>query len=152
MRHSDLSKLLEIEQGQALRKELSVDNALAEARDYAEADAASELVKGGTDALQIVRFDVLEAVPQHDPVDALAGLLGPRGAAVPDQLGIKARLGYFVVLRMNLADEVEVDEAVVHRRDERVRPQDRGLGDRVVTTGGVDDDDVRFCFQACDSG
>ena len=43
---------------------------------------------------------------------------------------------------MDLADEVEVDEAVVHRRHQRVGLQDRGAGDRVVAAGRVDDDDV----------
>jgi hypothetical protein len=55
--------------------------------------------------------------------------LGALGAAVPDQLGIEARLGDLEVLGMDLADEVEVDEAVVHRRDQRVGLEDRGAGD-----------------------
>ena len=77
---ADFAELLEVEQGQALGEQLAVDDALAEARDDPEADAAGELVERGADALQIVRFDVLEAVAQHDPVDALAGL--PWRAAV----------------------------------------------------------------------
>ena len=89
-------------------------------------------VERGADALEVVRFDVLEAVAQHDPVDALAGRLGALGAAVPDQFGVEAGLGDLEILGVDLADEVEVDEAVVHRRDERVGAQDRGAGDRIV--------------------
>ena len=63
----------EVEQGQALGEQLAVDDALAEAGDDAEADAAGQLVERGADAAQVVRLDMLEAVPQHDPVDALAG-------------------------------------------------------------------------------
>ena len=43
---------------------------------------------------------------------------------------------------MDLADQVEVDEAVVHRRDQRVGLEDRGPGDRVVAARRVDDDHV----------
>ncbi len=70
----DFAEVGEIEQGQALGEELAVDDALAKAGDDAEADAAGKLVERGADALEVVRFDVLEAVAQHDPVDALAGV------------------------------------------------------------------------------
>ena len=53
---------------------------------------------------------------------------------------------------MDLADQVEVDEAVVHRRDQRVGLEDRGAGDRVVAAGRVDDDDVRLVDEAVDRG
>ena len=53
---------------------------------------------------------------------------------------------------MNLADEVEVDEAVVHRRDQRVGLEDRGAGDRVVAAGRVDDDHVGMLGEARDGG
>ena len=64
------------------------------------------------------------------------------GAAVPDQLGIEARLGDLVIFGVDLADQVEVDEAVVHRRDQRVGLQDRRARDRVVAAGRIDDDHV----------
>ena len=53
---------------------------------------------------------------------------------------------------MDLADEVEVDEAVVHRRHQRIGPEDRRAGDRVVATGRVDDDDVGLSGEAADGG
>ena len=74
---ADFAELLQVEQGQALGEQFAVDHALAEAGDDAEADAPRKLVERRADAPEIVRFDMLEAVPQHDPVDALAGLLGP---------------------------------------------------------------------------
>ena len=62
-------------------------------------------------------------------------------AAVPDQLGIEARPRDLVIFGMHLA-EVEVDEAVVHRRHERIRAKDRRAGNIVVAARRVDDDHV----------
>src|SRR6478752_4188388 len=73
---ADFAELVEVEQRQALGEELAVDDALAEPGDDAEADAASEFVERGADATKVVRLDVLQAVPQHHPVDALARLFG----------------------------------------------------------------------------
>ena len=81
----------EVEQGQALGEQLAVDDALAKAGDDPEADAAGEFVERGADAAEVVAFDMLKAVAQNDPVDALAGVLGALRAAVPDQLGVEAR-------------------------------------------------------------
>ena len=152
MRDPDLAELLQIEQGEPLGKELAVDHSLAETWNDPETDAARKLIQSRSNATEIVRFDVLQAIPQHDPVDALAGLLGALGAAVPDQLGIEAGPGDLVILRVDLTDEVEIDEAVVHRSDERVGAKDRGPGDRVVAPGSVDDDHVGFRRKPLDSG
>src|SRR6185369_5170779 len=150
VRDADLAELLQVEQRQALGEQLAIDDALAEAGDHAKADALRKLVHRGADALQIVRFDVLQAVAEHDPVDALADLLGALGAAVPDQLGIEARPRDLVILRVDLADEVEVDEAVVHRRDERIGLEDGSAGNRVVATRRIDDDDIGMLGNAID--
>src|SRR3954465_7015648 len=99
--HANLTKLLQVQQRQPLREELTINDTLAKAGDDAEANATGKLVQRGADPLQIVRFDMLEPIPKHHPVDALAGLLGALGAAVPDQLGVKAGLGDLVILGMN---------------------------------------------------
>src|SRR3569623_3555462 len=83
----DFAKLPEVEKGQALGKQLAVNDALAEARINPETDAARELVESGADALQIVRLNVLQAVAKDDPVDAFPGRFRAGRAAVPDQLG-----------------------------------------------------------------
>ena len=70
---ADLAELLQVEQGQALGEQLAVDDALAKARNDAEADAARKLVERRADAAHVARLDMLQAVAQHDPVDALAG-------------------------------------------------------------------------------
>src|SRR4029079_14615649 len=94
---ADFAQLLQVEQGQALWEQLAVNDALTEPGYDAEADALRKLVHGGADALPVMRFDVLQAVAQHYPVDALADGLGPLGAAVPDQLRVEARPGDLVI-------------------------------------------------------
>src|SRR4051794_4624197 len=126
---ADLAQLLQVEQGQALGKQLAIDDALAETRNDSEADAASKFVHCRADALQIVRFDMLQAVSQHHPVDALAALLGALGAAVPDQLGVETGLGDLVIFRVDLTDQVEVDKAVVHRSNQCVGLKNRRARD-----------------------
>ncbi len=53
---------------------------------------------------------------------------------------------------MDLADQVEIDEAVVHRRHQRVGLEDRRTGDRIVAAGRVDHDDVRLFAQPAEGG
>src|SRR5258708_6249014 len=149
---SNFAELLQVEHSQSLGEELAVDDALAEAGNDAEADPTRELVERGTDALQIMRFDVLETVPQYDPIDTLAGHLGALGAAVPDQFGVEARLGDFVILGMYLADEVKVDEAIVHRSYQCIGLEDCRTRDRVVAAGRIDDDHVSFLGEPADGG
>jgi len=139
---ADFAQLLQIEQGQALGEQLAIDHALAEAGDHAETHALRKLVHRRADALEVMRIDVLQAVPEHDPVDAPAGRLGPLRAAVPDQLGVKARASDLIIFRMDLANQIEVDKAVIHRSDQRIRLEDRGLGDRIVAARSIDNDYV----------
>ena len=75
MGDADLAELVEIEQGEPLGEELAIDDALAEARNDPEADAAGEFVERVADAAHIARLDILHAVPEHDPVDARARVL-----------------------------------------------------------------------------
>ena len=70
---ADFAEIGEVEQGQALGEQLAVDDPLAEAGDDPEADPPRQFVERRADAAQIVRIDMLEAVAEHDPVDALAG-------------------------------------------------------------------------------
>ena len=68
--------------------------------------------------------------------------LGALGAAVPDQLRVEARLAHAIGLGVDLADQVEVDEAVVDRRNQSVGAHDRGAGMGIVAARRVDDDEV----------
>jgi hypothetical protein len=57
------------------------------------------------------------------------------GAAVPDELGIEARAADLVGFGIDLADQIEIDEAVVDRRDERVGAEHRAARKRIVAAG-----------------
>ena len=85
-----------------------------------------------------------EAVGEDDPVDALAGGLGALVAAVPDPLGVDRGLDQIERHRIDRAQHVEIDEAVVHRGDDpdlRQAPV-RHARQQGVAAGGVDQDDV----------
>ena len=123
-------------------KELAVDHPLAEPRNDPEADPARKLAQRLADPAHVARLDMLHPVPQHDPVDAGAVRLRPLRAAVPDQLGVEARPAHLEGLGVDLADQVEVDEAVVDRGDERVGADHRGAGIGVVAARRVDDHDL----------
>jgi pantoate--beta-alanine ligase len=148
----DLAEMGKVEQGQALREKLAVDDALAEAGDDPEADPARQLVQSLADAAHVARLDMLHAVPEHDPVDAGAVGLGALGAAVPDQLGVEARAADPVGLGVDLADQVEVDEAVVDRSDQGIGADHCGAGVGIVAAGRVDDDDLDVGRQAVELG
>ena len=47
-------------------------------------------------------------------------LLGPHLAAVPDHFGIEAWAQNLQGLRIDVAEQVEIDKAVIQRRDQRV--------------------------------
>src|SRR3546814_6640533 len=98
---SDLEMRL-VEQGEAGREQLAIDDALAQPRNDAKADAARQLVQRLADAAHIVRIDMLEPVAQDDPVDRPPVGLGARLARVPDQFGIKARAHDLETLRVEI--------------------------------------------------
>src|SRR6218665_3222762 len=80
-----------VEQGEARREELAINDAFAEPRNDTKTDAARQLGQRLTDAAHIVRVDMLEAIAQDDPVDRPPVGLRARLARVPDEFGIEAR-------------------------------------------------------------
>ena len=54
MTETRIADLLEVEQGEAFREQLAVDDAFAQPRDYPKADAPRQLVERCPDSLQIV--------------------------------------------------------------------------------------------------
>src|SRR3546814_6179504 len=109
-----------VEQGEASREKLAIDDALAEPRDDAETDASRQLGQRLADAAHIVRVDVLETVAQDDPVDRPPVALRARLARVPDEFGVEARPRRLKRRGLALPDQVAIDEAVVARRHQRV--------------------------------
>ena len=142
MAQAEILERVDVEQRQPAREQLAVDDALRQAGDDAEADALRQFVERAADALHVARLEARQAVAQHDPVDRAAVGLAARLARVPHHLGEEARAADLVRLGIDLADQVEVDEAVVHRRDQRVGAGERGAGERRVAARRVDDDEV----------
>src|SRR5438270_1362016 len=148
----DVAGLLEIEERQSFGEQLAIDNALAEAGDNPEPHAPRKLVHCRADTFQIVRFDMLQAVSEDHPIDTLAGRLRALSTAVPDQLGIETWPSDLVILGMDLADEVEINETVVHRRDQSVGLEDRRAGNRIVAPRRVDHDHVGILAEPGECG
>ncbi len=113
-----------------------------------EADPARQLVQRLGDAAHVLGLDMLEAVPQQHPIDGGGRWSWRAGAAIPDQLGIEAGPLDLVGLGIDFADQVEIDEAVVERRDQGVGAEHRFAGEGIVAAGGVDDDDVGILGKA----
>src|SRR5690606_39368761 len=120
MARAELAELPLAEQRQAGREELAVDHALAAPVRDTKADALRQLGKCLVDAPLVARVDVPHAIAHDHPVHlaALLAQLLERAALArfPDQLGIEAQAADLEGLGIDLADQVEVDEA---RSEER---------------------------------
>src|SRR3546814_18701835 len=102
-----------VEQGEASREKLAIDDALAEPRDDAETDASRQLGQRLADAAHILRVDVMATVAQDDPVDRPPVALRARLARVQAAFGVKSRTRTLKRLGTDLADQVTLDKAVV---------------------------------------
>src|SRR3546814_11360267 len=89
--YSHAAQMRLVEQGEAGGEKFAIDDALAEPRDDAKADAARQLGQRLADAAHIVRVDMLEAVAEDDPVDRPPVALRARLARVPDEFGAIGR-------------------------------------------------------------
>ena len=84
----------------------------------------------------------MQPVAHHDPVDRNAVGLGALLARLPDEFGIEAQFAHFEILRINLADEVEVDEAVIDGGHQRICPRGDEAGIFVIAAGRVKDQEI----------
>jgi len=135
--------------GQAEREQLAIDDPVAQTGADAESHPLGQRRQPFVDALAVTGLDAGQAVAQHDPVQRLA--LAGQGAGLarlPDGLGIDARLEQIEAHRVDMAQDVEVDEAVVHRGDDQVGA---GMGQPRqgrVAAGRVDDHEVGVLVRA----
>src|SRR3546814_20691399 len=98
-------------------------------------DVCSSDLTGGqrfADAAHIVRIDMLKAVAKDDPVDRPPVGLGARLARVPDQLRIEAGARDLKGFGVDLSEQVEIDEAVVYRGNERVGARSKVAREDIV--------------------
>ena len=88
----------------------------------------------------VARGQRRQAVAQHDPVRVRLAGRKALASRVLDGAGIVADAGDAEVFRIDVAEHVEVDEAVIERRDQRVGHRVRQPRQIVVVAGRVDDD------------
>src|SRR5690606_32067458 len=129
-----------VEQRQTRREKLAVDHALRQAPRDAKARPLRKFGKRPLDALHVARLYMAGAVAHDDPVDFLPPLERARLARVPDQLGIEAQSADLERLGIDLADQIEIDEAVVERSNQRVGADRRMTREEIVAARRVDDE------------
>jgi len=133
---------LEIEQGEAAQEQLLVDHALAQARGDAEADALGQRLDDITHVTLVAGGERGQAIAHHHPVDRPSALDGPQLALLPHRFGIDRRPHDLERVRIDARQQVEVDETVVERRQQRIGPDMRGAREVRVAAGRVDDHEV----------
>ena len=86
--------------------------------------------------------DMLKAIAQHDPIDARSILIRAHFAQIPDQFRIKAELLHLEGFAINLSDQIEVHEAIINGRHDRVCLADRCARQGIVTARRINHDKI----------
>ena len=99
---------------------------------------------------------MLQPVAQHDPIDCRAIGAGAFLAQIPDQFCIKARAFHAERFRIDLTDQVKIDETVIDRCHNCVGTSDRGARDRIIPSRCINHDKIgvpanpcHFLIEAC---
>ena len=142
MAEAEILERCTVEQRQAAREELAIDDAFAEPADDAKADARRQRLERGADAFAVAGFETRQAIAQHDPVYRHAIGLGTGAPGIPDQFGVETRALDSERLRIDLADQVEIDKAVVDRGDDGVRGSERSTRERGIAPRRIDDQEI----------
>ena len=142
----------QVEHGEALQEELAEDDPFVEAVEAAAADAPGELLQGQADALFVARVERAEPVAQYDPVDRPAAIHGAALPPFPDGLAVDARAEHARRRAADPGEQVEIDEAVVDRRDQDIGAGNRVAGQRIVGAGTIEHDRVVRRGQPVDQG
>ncbi len=104
-------------------------------------------VKRLVDAALVARVGVAGAVAHHHPVHLPPLLFDLRAAALdprfPDQFGVEAQLADLEGLGIDLPDQVEIDEAVVHRRHQRVGTGGDMASEGIVAPRRIENEEIR---------
>ena len=135
-----------VEQRQPGGKQFAVDHAFGQAAGNPEAHPLAEFGQRLIQPFHIARLGVLGAVAHHHPVHLAAlvcdGCHRPLLARFPDQLGIERQLAHLESLSIDLADQVEINETVIERRDQRVCFGGGVPCKRIIAAGGIEDQEV----------
>ena len=126
-----------VERGEADREEFAEDDALGNAVGHPEAQLHRQAAQAGVDLLLVARGDVGHAVAHDDPVEDRIIRLAALAPSVAHRGRILRMLDDLVADRIDAGEHVEIDKAVVHRRDQRVgdamrQPVEERVGARRV--------------------
>ena len=131
-----------VERGEATREELAIDDALGETVHMAEAETFRQFQQALPDQLLVARRQRREAVAHHDPVGQRAVDQPALAARLAHHAGIVALAVHREGGRIERTEHVEIDEAVVDRRDQRVGHRMREPHQIGVGAGRIDHNHV----------
>jgi hypothetical protein len=139
-----LALAVDIEQRQALQEQLPENDAFGQARRQAETDAPGERSQGGADSLLVLCLDTAcrSAIAHHNPIDRTTSGVRFALPAFPNHLAINARPHCFGRIRIDRAQEIEIDKGIVERRDQGVGMAMRDARKMAVARGNVDNDEI----------
>lgn len=112
--------VLEVKQCQPPWEQFAKNHPFAETRGYAKPDAAGQHVDCTLHLFLIDHALRADPVAQYHPVDRFKPGLGPQLPRVPDHFRIDRWPEDRIPLRVDSGEQVEIDKAVIQRRDQRV--------------------------------
>ncbi len=136
-------RLVEIvEGGQTTREEFAIHDTLGKAIERAEAQTQRQLFQPLRHQLLVARPEHRQTVAHHDPVGGGAVELATLLAGFANHRGVVALSGAGIGLRIDGAEYIEVEKAVIDRRHQRVGHRVRETHQIAVGAGRIDDDEV----------
>ena len=139
-----------VERGQAAREEFAIDDALGETVGAAETHALAEFGNALADQTLVARAERGETIAHHDPVGQLAVDEAALAARFTHHVGIVALAGDGEIGRIERGEHVEIDEAVVERRHQRIGHRVREAHQIAVMAGRIDHHHVVGVFDRTD--
>src|SRR5690606_12029320 len=133
-----LPALLEVQEGRALREDLSKDHPLAETRREAKVEALGKLPQQLSDALLVTRIQMRKAIAHDHPVDRASARLGATEPLFPHHLGIDAGSQNARPLRVNAGKQIQIDEGIVQRADQDIGKLVTQAGEMGIRPRGID--------------
>src|SRR5882724_3726922 len=144
-------RLIEVvERGETARKELAIDHALGKAIDRAEPEPERQFLQPVGDELLVARPEHRQAITDHDPVGRCTVELAALAPCAAHHLGIMALAGHRIGGGIDGPQHIEIEEAVVDRRDQRVGHRMRKAHQIAVGSRRIDHDEVERPFDDAD--
>jgi drug/metabolite transporter (DMT)-like permease len=118
----------------------------------AKADALGELFQRLAHLFLVHHLLRAQTVAHHHPVDGFQPGLRAQLPRAPDHFGIDRGAEDLFAIGIDMGQQVEIDETVVERRDQRVGEAMGHLAQPGVRAGAVDQDEIAAVLQRGDGG